>query len=175
MKTPIPTEKDPQMWVYYYLITGDRRAAFALANYFPNGRNLRRAFKINAFKKIISDNLIERTVNRLATNRLVLKRPKHSPESKLMYVEDVIATAEEVLIYLTMCMRGQIDEEHLLTRLTGDGVQVIERLRKQVGARDRTKAAELLAKRYGLLEFKYNIDSNSPVLFLGDGELELED
>jgi len=60
----------------------------------------------------------------------------------------------------------------LMARLDGEGYQVIEQLKKQVNPRDRTRAAELLAKRYGLFDNKLTIDSNVPVMFVGADDLE---
>lgn len=171
MGTPLPEEKSAQMFVYYYLMTGDRKVSFLLANYFPNGLPSNCRGKNNkAWRSPELQNLLRETVSDMA--KLRINKPKNIPEAKIETVENVIATAEEVLIYLTACMRGQITEEMLLTRSCGEGEQVIERLRKEVTPRDRTKAAELLAKRYGLLEHKLSLDINAPVVFLGEGELE---
>ena len=57
-----------------------------------------------------------------------------------------IADAEEVLRYLTSVMRGEHTEE--IPILCGDGVQ--ELTTKEVGAKERLKAAEMLGKVTGL-------------------------
>lgn len=57
-----------------------------------------------------------------------------------------IADAEEVLRYLTSVMRGEHTEE--IPILCGDGVQ--ELTAKEVGAKERLKAAEMLGKVTGL-------------------------
>lgn len=57
-----------------------------------------------------------------------------------------IADAEEVLSYLTSVMRGEHTEE--IPILCGDGVQ--ELTAKEVGAKERLKAAEMLGKVTGL-------------------------
>ena len=57
-----------------------------------------------------------------------------------------IADAEEVLRYLTSGMRGEHTEE--IPILCGDGVQ--ELTAKEVGAKERLKAAEMLGKVTGL-------------------------
>jgi len=64
---------------------------------------------------------------------------------------DRIASAEEVLSYLTAAMRGEIDEEVVVVEGSGQGTSEARVTRKQLSAKDRNKAAELLAKRYGLL------------------------
>ena len=57
-----------------------------------------------------------------------------------------IADAEEVLRYLTSVMRGEHTEE--IPILCGDGVQDLTA--KEVGAKERLKAAEMLGKVTGL-------------------------
>ena len=68
-----------------------------------------------------------------------------------------IADAEEVLSYLTAAMRGQITEEVIVVEGTGNGESSARVETKQLSAATRTKAAELLAKRYGLLVDKKEI------------------
>lgn len=62
-----------------------------------------------------------------------------------------IADAEEVLTYLTAAMRGEITEEVIVVEGLGNGESSARVETKQLSASTRTKAAELLAKRYGLL------------------------
>ncbi len=64
---------------------------------------------------------------------------------------DRIASAEEVLSYLTAAMRGEISEEVIVVEGVGNGESSARVETKQLSAKDRNKAAELLAKRYGLL------------------------
>lgn len=70
------------------------------------------------------------------------------------------ADAREVLEYLTAVMRGEHTEQVL--RLAGDGVQEISNI--DVSAKDRIKAAEMLAKRYGLLTDKVSVQDDSEIL-----------
>ncbi len=78
------------------------------------------------------------------------------------------ADAQEVMEHLTAVMRGEVTEEVLI--LVGNGVQEITT--KQVSAKDRIRAAELLGKRYGLFSDKVNIDGLVPVVIVGDDQLE---
>ena len=75
-----------------------------------------------------------------------------------------IANAQEVMEYLTSMMRGRIDEEVIVVESVGDGCSCARKVIKQAGARDRNKAAELLAKRYGLNESSDNAGNGSIVL-----------
>jgi phage terminase small subunit len=61
-----------------------------------------------------------------------------------------IADEAEVLAALTDCMRGDIDEDAVVTQREG-GSSTAMVLKKRIGARERLRAAEMLARRYGLL------------------------
>lgn len=79
-----------------------------------------------------------------------------------------IADAEEVMKYLTAVMRGEHTEE--IPLLCGDGRQ--ELTQKEVGAKERLKAAELIGKRYGLFTDKVGLEGVVPVVIMGDDQLE---
>ena len=66
------------------------------------------------------------------------------------------ADAQEVLEYLTSVMRGNETEEVLIG--VGEGMQ--STIQKEVGAKDRLKAAELLGKRFALFTEKQEISAN---------------
>lgn len=66
--------------------------------------------------------------------------------------EESIAKLKEVLRYLTATLRGEIEEEVIVTRGVGEGVSVIERVMRQVSPKDRLKAAELLLKRLDMMK-----------------------
>ena len=70
--------------------------------------------------------------------------------------------------YLTAVMRGEHTEE--IPLLCGDGCQ--ELTQKEVGAKERLKAAELIGKRYGLFNDKLKLDGYVPVVIVGDDQLE---
>lgn len=75
-----------------------------------------------------------------------------------------IAGADEVLRYLTAVLRGRYKEP--IPLLCGEGVQKI--VQKEVGAKERIKAAELLAKRYGLLTENVNLTGDVGVQIIDD-------
>ena len=70
--------------------------------------------------------------------------------------------------YLTAVMRGEQTEE--IPLLQGDGMQAL--VAKDVSAKDRLKAAELIGKRYGLFTEKLGLDGVVPVILAGDDEVE---
>lgn len=62
-----------------------------------------------------------------------------------------VANAREVLEYLTSVLRGESRSEVIVVEGAGDGVSEARPMQKAPDEKDRLKAAELLAKRYGLL------------------------
>ena len=72
-----------------------------------------------------------------------------------------------MLRYLTSVVRGETTS-HVLA-LVGEGRQEV--IEKPPDERERTKAAELLARRYGLLTDKVNLEGSQPVLIIGDAEI----
>ena len=83
-----------------------------------------------------------------------------------------IASAEEVLQNLTAMMRGEIQEEVVVVEGEGDGVSSARVMKKQVSAKERIKAAELLGKRYRLFTDKVEVERVVPVMIVGEDSLE---
>ena len=104
----------------------------------------------------------------------LLKNPKIAEEieARMRKLEDAsIAKAEEVLKHLTAVMRGEIQEEVIVVEGLGDGLSEARIMRKQISEKDRLKAAELLAKRYGILTEKVKLDI-TPIVIGGEEDLE---
>lgn len=83
-----------------------------------------------------------------------LRKPtvRKALDARLKELEDAqIADAREVLIHLTAAMRGEIVEYVPVVEGRGDGISSARLLEKPISAHDRLRAAEMLAKRYGLL------------------------
>ncbi len=70
-----------------------------------------------------------------------------------------IADAREVMEFLSRSMRGDLKEDVVVVEGDGEGTSTARILKKQIGAKDRIKAAELLTKRYGL-NLPDGVDSN---------------
>ena len=83
-----------------------------------------------------------------------------------------IASAEEVLQNLTAMMRGEIQEEVIVVEGEGDGVSSAKIMKKQVSAKERIKAAELLGKRHALFTDKTKIEGTLPVMIVGEDDLD---
>lgn len=93
-------------------------------------------------------------------------------EARLKQLEsERIADATEVLQFLTAAMRGEIREDVVVTEMICDGVSEARIMDKQLSAKDRVKAAELLGKRYGLQTDKMQIEL-TPIVIRGDDQLE---
>ena len=83
-----------------------------------------------------------------------------------------IADATEVMQYLTSVLRGEEKEETIVVEGIGDGCSEARKIKKDVSPKDKLKAAELLAKRYGLLTDKVGIEGVVPIVIAGDDDLE---
>lgn len=81
--------------------------------------------------------------------------------------DKTIANAEEVLQYLTKVMRGEMQEE-VVTIYDG----VTNRAKKEVDAKDRNKAAELLGKRYRLFVEKIEQTVDTEITVTMDDEFK---
>lgn len=118
--------------------------------------NATRAYKV-AYPKIKSDEVASAAGARLLGNVKV----KAYIERKMEEISSAkVATAEEVIQYLTSVMRGEHTEQTL--RLVGDGIQDISDI--DVSAKERLKAAELLGKRYGLFKDNINLGESKVIL-----------
>lgn len=93
-------------------------------------------------------------------------------EARLKQLEsERIADATEVLQFLTAAMRGEIREDVVVTEMICEGCSEARIMDKQLSAKDRVKAAELLGKRYGLQTDKLQIEM-TPIVIRGDDQLE---
>lgn len=80
-----------------------------------------------------------------------------------------VANVQEVMEHLTAVLRGEIREETVVVEGIGDGCSEARIIEKQVAARDRLKAAELLGKRYSLFTEKVEVSG------LDDEKAKLDD
>ena len=83
-----------------------------------------------------------------------------------------IASANEVMELLTSAARGELEEEVVVVENIGDYCSEAKVIEKQIGAKDRLKAAELLGKRYRLWTDKVEVKGMVPVVIVGEDELE---
>lgn len=79
-----------------------------------------------------------------------------------------VANQQEIMEYLTSVMRGQVQDEVVLVVGDGDFGSEIEKEEKRSDTNDRTKAAELLGKRYRMWTEKHEVDVQGAVQFVDD-------
>ena len=139
----------------------------AFADYFIETGN---AYQ-SAIKAGYSENYAKGNVIKLLENESV----KTYIEERMKEIEsDRIAKAEEVLAFLSASLRGEVLEEVVSTKSI-DGMVKPVILKKQLSAKDRIKAAELLGKRYALFTEKVDLEGNVGVTIIDDiGSLDDE-
>ena len=78
-----------------------------------------------------------------------------------------IADQDEILQYLTSVMRGEVTDQELIPIQVGKGTMGVEELEKRSDTNARTKAAELLGKRYRMWTEKIEAEVTTPT-FVND-------
>lgn len=115
--------------------------------------NATRAYKV-AYPKVKKDSVAAQAGSRLLRN---VKVAEYIGGELERLQSERVANAQEVMEHLTAAMRGEINEEVIVVEGVGDGCSEAKVLQKQIAERDRLKAAELLAKRYGILTEKIQV------------------
>lgn len=128
--------------------------------------NATRAYRA-AYPHIKSDDAARANASRLLTNANI---KDYIQEQLDKISSEKIADATEVLKYLTSVMRGEFKEEVVVVEGNGDGFSSAVTVDKDVGAKDRLKAAELLGKRFGLFTDKVNLEGSTKVVIVDDLE-----
>ncbi len=142
------TEKQ-RRFADYFVETGNGTEAAKKAGY--KGKNLNRIAAENLSKLDIK-NYIDEKLTEMSSKR--------------------IASANEVMELLTSAARGELEEEVVVVENIGDYCSEAKVIKKQIGAKDRIKAAELLGKRYRLWTDKVEVKGMVPVMIVGEDELE---
>lgn len=114
-----------------------------------------------------------KTANEQASRLLANVNIKKYIEERMESIrKSSIASAEEVLEYLTSVARGESRSHEIVIEGCGDGVSEARIISKPPSEKDRLKAAELLGKRYGIYTDKKQIDGVIPVVISGGDDLE---
>lgn len=125
----------------------------------------------NGTEAAIKAGYSEKTAKQIANENLTKPYLKNYIDEQLQKLEDErIADTQEVLKYLTSVMRGEYKEEVVVVEGYGEGCSAAKIVDKEVGAKDRLKAAELLGKRYGLFTDKVNVEGTAKVVIVDDLE-----
>ena len=132
--------------------------------YIETGNATQAAVKAGYSKKYANTN-----ANKLLQNTTI----KNYIDEKLEEMSSQrIASANEVMELLTSAARGELEEEVVVVENIGDYCSEAKVIKKQIGAKDRLKAAELLGKRYRLWTDKVEVKGMVPVVIVGEDELE---
>lgn len=127
----------------------------------------------NATEAAIKAGYSKKTAKEVGYENLTKPHLKAYIDERMSEIESKrIAKAEEVLQYLTRVLRGEETEQVVVTENTGDFTSEARLIDKELSAKDRIKAAELLGKRYRLFIDKVEADVNQTVVFEGENELE---
>lgn len=106
----------------------------------------------NATEAAIRAGYSKKSARAVGSENLSKPYIKEYIDIRLQEIESArIAKAEEVLKYLTSVMRGEVKEQAVVVVNLGDYCSDAKIVDKQVDIKDRNKAAEMLAKRYGIL------------------------
>ena len=121
----------------------------------------------NATDAAIKAGYSAKTANRIGSENLSKLDIKNYIDEKLKEIESrKIADAAEVMRYLTSVMRNETKEEVPMIVNNGDWSEV-QMVKKDTSIKDRNKAAEMLAKRFGILTDKVSLEI-APVVIKDD-------
>ncbi|MBC6681389.1 terminase small subunit [Zhenpiania hominis] len=124
---------------------------------------------LNATQAAIRAGYSKKTANRTGPENLSKPVIKAYIDAKMAEKDaELIAAQDEVMRHLTAAMRGEITEEVVVVEGTGEGCSDARIVDKQISARDRLKAAELLGKRYQLFTDKVDVTGAIPVVLVDD-------
>jgi phage terminase small subunit len=140
----------------------DKQMIFA--NEYLIDLNATRAYK-KAYPNVKKDSVAASAAVRMLRNVKV----KNYIDEQLKKIEDEsIADATEVMKYLTAVMRNELTEEVVVVEGEGEGCSSARIVKKDISAKDRNKAAELLGKRYRLFTEKIEVDGVQQVQIVDD-------
>lgn len=118
----------------------------------------------NATESAIKAGYSKKTARVIGQENLTKPAIKNYIDEKMEQLADKrIAKAEEVLEYLTRVIRGEETEQVVVTENIGDFMSEARVIDKELSAKDRIKAAELLGKRYRLFvdKVEQKVDVNA--------------
>jgi phage terminase small subunit len=121
---------------------------------------------LNATESAIKAGYSKKTAKEIGCENLTKLHIRAYIDERMKQLEDKrIASAEEVLQYLTSVVRGEVTEQKVM--FSKEGSEIAE-----LGAsvNDRNKAAELLGKRYALWTDKKELSGNVGVTIVDDLE-----
>lgn len=123
----------------------------------------------NATEAAIRAGYSKKTARFIGNENLTKPHIKAYIDERLKEMDEKrIAKAKEVMEYLTRVMRGEETEEVVVMEGVGEGISRPVTVKKQVSAKERIKAAELIGKRYAMWTEKQQIGGNIGVVQIID-------
>lgn len=131
---------------------------------------------LNATQAAIRAGYSKKNADNIASENLRKPNIKEYLDARMKEkTDELIADQDEVLRYLTSVMRGESQSEVVVVEGTGNGFSKAKKIKKTPDERERTKAAELLGKRYALytdkVEQDVDLDLNITIDY-GEGETD---
>lgn len=126
--------------------------------------NATRAYKL-AYPNVKSESAAMSGASRLLRN---VKVKTYIDEQLEKISSEKIATAEEVMQYLTSVLRGESQSEIVVVEGAGDGYSEAKKMNKAPDEKEKLRAAELLGKRYGLFTDNVNVSGVATVIIEED-------
>lgn len=106
----------------------------------------------------------DKVAREMAKEQLQKPHVREAVDKKLAELSNErTAKAQEILEYWTSVMRGEQTDEMAMNVGLGGGVSRVEKVRIAVGAKERIKAAELLAKVHGLFITRQELEISGKV------------
>lgn len=108
------------------------------------------------------------TASKLLANTNIKKRLSELKKDKDLDYENRLASPMEIKAFLAAAMRGEIKEECIVTEGIGEGQSEARIISKYLCAKDRIKAADILARAEALFVDRVKIDNTVPVVIKGE-------
>ncbi len=115
---------------------------------------------LNAYQNVKKESTAASNGSRLLRNAKV---KSYIDERLEKLKKESIAEQDEILQYLTSVMRGELKDERLMVVGDGDFGTEVERHETRAEIVARTKAAELLGKRYMMWTEKHQVENITPI------------
>ncbi|WP_251455242.1 terminase small subunit [Veillonella intestinalis] len=126
---------------------------------------------LNGTQAAIRAGYSPKTADRIANQNLrKLEIQNRIKELREKEFKTSIATAEEVEAMLTKALRGELKEDVVVVE-NSFGISKAKKVRKQISAKDRIKAAELMGKRHQLFTDKLQVTGELMPIFIGEDDI----
>ena len=123
----------------------------------------------NATQAAIRAGYSKKTAKVIGSENLTKPDIKNYIEERMQQMQsDTIASAEEVLKYLTSVVRGESRSTEIVVEGIGEGCSTARTMLKEPSEKERLKAAELLGKRYALFTDRTDLGGAVPIVIKDD-------